>query len=314
MTEQRSNLLYLRVKKCRLDVLFEAELSSWTRIAWLCGLSDGLSVALAMADTKHDFDDDGIEGRDSLASQRDFRQSARATQRLASLGEMTAGLVHDLRNTLAAIDAGLSLAARNAHDPEKVRGYIAMAREAVARRTQAISQLLEFAADREIGIRPGNINALLENIAPFLKYAAGPGIRLVVELADGLPVCPIDSTQFSAAILNLVTNSRDAMPGGGEILIRTEMRVIETASSGPPSPGTYVVVRVKDCGRGMPPDVLRHVLDPFFTTKGEKGTGLGLPQVSTFVRSSGGHLAIASELDVGTTIELLFPCIGQDRA
>ena len=265
---------------------------------------------LAMADRKHILDDDGTEVRNPLASQND---SARATQRLASLGEMTAGLVHDLRNSLAAIDAGLSLAARNAHDPEKVLGYITMAREAVARRTQAISQLLEFAANREIGIRPGNINALLENLAPFLKYAAGPGVRLVVELADGLPVCTIDSTQFSAAILNLVTNARDAMPSGGEIRIRTELRVIGTSGSGASPPGSYVVVRVTDCGRGMPPNVLRQVLDPFFTTKGEKGTGLGLPQVSTFVRSTGGHLAIASELDEGTTIELLFPFIDQDR-
>jgi len=267
-----------------------------------------------MADKKHTFDADSTEDRNSLASQKDSLHSTRATQRLASLGEMTAGLVHDLRNTLAAIDSALSLAARNAHDPETVRGYITVAREAVARRTQAISQLLEYAANRESGVRPGHINALLENLAPFLKYAAGPGIRLVVELADGLPVCPIDSTQFSAAILNLVTNARDAMPSGGEILIRTEMRVIERASSRAPSPGSYVMVRVKDCGRGMPSDVLRKVLDPFFTTKGEKGTGLGLPQVSAFVRTSGGHLAITSEPDVGTTIELLFPCIDQDRA
>ena len=241
---------------------------------------------------------------------KDARQrSLRVTQRLAALGEMTAGVVHDMRNVLAVIDASLSLAERNAQDPEKVRGYIAKAREAVARRGNAISQLLQFAADKDIETPRGDINALLEDLAPFLKYGAGPAIRLIFELADALPECRIDPSQFSATILNLVTNSRDAMPNGGDILIRTESRMVETATAGSPAPGSYVLVRVKDCGVGMPPEILRQVLDPFVTTKGEQGTGLGLPQVRAFVRTSGGHLSIASEQGVGTTIDLLFPSV-----
>jgi signal transduction histidine kinase len=267
---------------------------------------------MADNDSKRISDNDGGDVLDPKAARTNQHRSVRVTQRLAAVGEMTAGLAHDLRNVLAAIDAGLSLAERNAHDPEKVRGYIIMAREAIARRTSAISRLLKFAADQEIEARPGDINGLLEGLAPFLRYSAGPGIRLVFELAGGLPECRIDSAQFSAAILNLVTNSRDAMPGGGDILIRTDRRQVDTATVGSPAPGSYVLVRVRDCGRGMPPDVLRQVLDPFFTTKGEKGTGLGLPQVGAFVRMSGGHLSIASEPGVGTTIDLLFPSAEQE--
>src|SRR5688572_581960 len=262
-------------------------------------------------DRKESTDEGGSDALHRKAAKEGQHRSVRLTQRLAALGQMTAGVVHDLRNVLAVIDAGLSLAEKNAHDSEKVRAYIAKAREAVGRRRDAMSQLLKFAADKEIETRPGDINSLLKNLAPFLEYGAGPGVRLTFELADGLPECRIDAAQFSSAILNLVTNARDAMPDGGDILIHTDRCRVERGSSGSPSPGSYVLVRVKDCGRGMPPDVLRQVLDPFFTTKGDKGTGLGLPQVSAFMRTSGGHLSIASEQGAGTTIDLLFPSIEQ---
>jgi signal transduction histidine kinase len=285
------------------------------REAFRSALAGGLTVASTVMtddDSKKSCDDQGgSDVRHRKAAKEDQRRSVRLTQRLTALGEMTAGIVHDLRNVLAVIDAGLSLAEKNANDPEKVRAYIAKAREAVGRRTKAISQLLNFAADKEIETRPGDMNSLIEKLAPFLEYGAGPGVRLTFDLAQGLPECRIDAAQFSSAILNLVTNARDAMPNGGDILIHTDRCLVEKGTPGPPSPGPYVLVRVKDCGKGMPPDVLRQVLDPFFTTKGEKGTGLGLPQVSAFVRTSGGHLSIASEQGLGTTIDLLFPSIEQ---
>jgi signal transduction histidine kinase len=262
--------------------------------------------------SKESADEAGPDALHPEAAKEAQRRSVRLTQRLAALGQMTAGVVHDLRNVLAVIDAGLSLAEKNAQDPEKVRAYIAKAREAVGRRTNAISQLLNFAADKEIETRPGDINSLIENLAPFLEYGAGPGVRLTFDLAQGLPECRIDAAQFSSAILNLVTNARDAMPNGGDILIHTDRCRVEIGTTDSLSPGSYVLVRVKDCGRGMPPDVLRQVLDPFFTTKGEKGTGLGLPQVSAFVDTSGGHLSIASKQGAGTTIDLLFPSVEQD--
>ncbi len=145
------------------------------------------------------------------------------------------------------------------------------------------------------------------NLELFLRYGAGPGIRIVLELASDIPKCLIDPSQFDAAVINLAINARDAMPNGGEIQISTERWPVETTTSGSAVPGTYVRVRVKDSGQGMPAEVVRKVFDPFFTTKGEKGTGLGLPQVYAFMRRIGGYVDVISEQGIGTTFDLLFP-------
>jgi signal transduction histidine kinase len=143
--------------------------------------------------------------------------------------------------------------------------------------------------------------------------AFGPGIRIVLELASDIPKCLIDPSQSNAAILNLVVNARAAMPNGGEVQISTKRWAVEAATLGSPAPGTYVRVRVKDSGQGMPEEVMRKVFDPFFTTKGEKGPGLGLPQVRAFMRLIGGHVSFTSEWGVGTTFDLLFPSVEPDR-
>ncbi|MDW9973036.1 two-component sensor histidine kinase [Sinorhizobium meliloti] len=235
-------------------------------------------------------------------------QHESAMRRLASLGEMTGGIAHDLRNILAIVDSGLRLAERKADQPESVRAYIAAAREGVARGVELISQLLAFANRRELDLQMRDLNACVSSSAPFLRYGAGPGVRLGFELGSDIPSCLIDPTMLEAAVLNLVLNARDAMPGGGEISIGTE-RLVETDSvSGRPGPETYAVLRVKDQGCGMTQDVLEKVLDPFFTTKGEDGTGMGLVQVRAFMQMVGGDLRIASDPGTGTTVDLLFPC------
>lgn len=234
---------------------------------------------------------------------------ARAAQRLAALGEMTGGIAHDFRNLLAVIESGLRLAERSSEQPEKVRAYIAAAREGIDRGVELTSQLLAFAKHQELDAHAGDLNEFLRNFEPFLRYGAGSGVRVVLDLASDIPKCLVDPALFDAAVLNLVVNARDAMPNGGEVRIATERLVTAAGRSGSPPPGTYVRVRVRDSGQGMPPEVLRRVFDPFFTTKGEKGTGMGLPQVYAFMQLIGGHVAIASERDIGTTFDLLFPSV-----
>jgi len=234
-------------------------------------------------------------------------RSARAAQKLAALGEMTGGVAHDVRNILSVVDSGLRIAERSVDEPDRLRSVIAAAREGLDRGVNLVSQLLNFAKQQELGIEAGGANELLMNLEPFLRYGAGPGIRIVFKLALDIPRCVVDRSQFGAALLNLVVNARDAMPRGGEIQISTERRKVEGAESGSPGPGTYVCVGVKDEGQGMSPDVLQRVFDPFFTTKGETGTGLGLPQVCAFLRRIGGYVSVRSELGVGTTVDLWFP-------
>ena len=245
----------------------------------------------------------------TLGERSAAEQRARATQRLAALGEMTGGIVHDFRNLLAIIESSLRLAEKSSEQPEKVRIYIAAVREGIDRGVKLTSELLAFTKHQELEASAGDVNALLGNLELLMRYSAAPGIRIVLKLASDIPKCRIDPSQFDAAVLNLVVNARDAMPNGGELQISTERYRVESAVSDSPAPGTYVRVRVKDSGQGMAAEVLRKVFDPFFTTKGDRGTGLGLPHVYAFMRMVGGHVSVTSEPGSGTTVDLLFPSV-----
>jgi len=225
---------------------------------------------------------------------------------------MTGGIAHDFRNILAIIESGLRLAESSSEQPEKVRVFIAGAREGIDRGLKLTSQLLMFARQQELEACAGDVNELLRTLEMFLNYGAGPGIRIVLDLAPDMPKCLLDPSQFNAAVLNLVVNARDAMPNGGEIQISTARRVVKAATAGAPAPGTYVQVRVTDSGHGMSAEVVRNIFDPLFTTKGERGTGLGLPQVGAFMRLIGGYVGVASEPGIGTTVDLLFPSAEAD--
>jgi len=234
-------------------------------------------------------------------------RSAHVVDKLATLGEMTGGIVHDLRNILTVIDSALRLAERGMDRPEGMLASIAAARQGLDRATQLTSQLLAFAKQDECAIQPDDANELLRSLGQILRYGAGPGIRLSFDLASDIPRCILDRSQFGAALLNLVVNARDAMPHGGEIRICTDLRNVKTAALlGSPAPGTYVRVRVRDAGQGISPDVMARVFDPFFTAKGEDGTGLGLPQVRAFMQRIGGYIEIASRPGMGTNVDLLF--------
>ena len=237
-------------------------------------------------------------------------RSARATQQLGALGEMTMGIVHDFRNVLAVVESSLRLAEVHSNEPEKVHIFIAEAREGVKHAVKLTSRLLTFAKHHDMDVQPGDANACLTNLELLLKYGAGPGVRVALDLASDIPRCLIDPSQFNAAILNLVINARDAMPNGGDVEISTARWAEETTFADSLAPGAYVLVRVKDNGDGMSPDVAQRVFDPFFTTKGERGTGLGLPQVCAFMQRIGGHVRVASERGAGTTVDLLLPVAG----
>ena len=245
---------------------------------------------------------DGALGERSPAEQR-----ARATQRLAALGEMTGGIAHDFRNLLAVIESGLRLAENSLEQPDKVRVYIAAARQGIDRGVKLTSQLLAFAKRQELEARAGDVNDLLRNLELLLTYSAGPGIRIVLELAPDIPNCLIDPSQFDAAVLNLVVNARDAMPHGGEVRISTERWVAETTISCEPAPGAYVRVCVKDSGQGIPTEVVGKVFDPLFTTKGENGNGLGLPQCTHSCGGSAATLALPASGGGGRPSISCFP-------
>lgn len=240
-----------------------------------------------------------------LVEKTDHRE--RVMEKLTALGEMTGGIAHDFRNLLTVIDAGLRLTEKNLQQPETARIYIAATREGIDRAVRLTAELLSFAKRQDLGSCTSDLNELLGKLELFLGYSAGPKIRVELNLAADEPKCAVDRSQFDAAILNLVVNARDAMPNGGEIKISTDRWANgpEIASSQPPR--QYIRVRVADNGAGMPPEVLAKIFDLFFTTKGEKGTGLGLPHIGAYMRLIGGYIVINSEVGAGTVVDLFFP-------
>ena len=169
----------------------------------------------------------------------------------------------------------------------KLRAYLAELKVAIDRGIALTSQLLAFARHQSLDPHIGNVNEYLHTFEPFLRYGAGPDVRLILDLAPDLPNCLLDPAFFDAAILNLVTNSRDAMPQGGRIDISTR-QVLGSDKPGINLSISHVRVRVSDEGYGMPADIIRNVFEPFFTTKGDRGTGFGLPQVRAFMEMVGG--------------------------
>ena len=236
------------------------------------------------------------------AAARNLRRdrSEHAVQKISALGEMTGGIAHDFGNILAVIASGLRVAQDNTRDTSKRMAALAAANDGVERGQRMISRLLAFARQQELHPGPEDVNALLDKLAMFLKYGAGAEIRVVLELAPDLPKCLVDPPQFNAAILNLVVNARDAMPAGGTIRITTSAVVRRQNRN-------YVRVRISDDGAGMSPDVRKRIFDPYFTTKGESGTGLGIPQVQALMRQVGGYLTVNSKVGKGTSFDLLFP-------
>jgi signal transduction histidine kinase len=205
---------------------------------------------------------------------------------------MTGGIAHDFRNILCIVASGLRVAGRELDNPDKLKSALAAIHDGVERGERMVSRLLRFARQQDLDARPEDVNTLLRKLEAFLKYGAGTGFRIDLSLAAGLPECLVDPPRFNAAILNLVVNARDAMPEGGIIRISTAA-VRRTQHGGPRE---YVRVRVRDHGSGMSAEVLERIFDPYFTTKGESGTGLGVPQVQALLQEVDGFVRVDTPL------------------
>lgn len=286
--------LVVTVALSREEVLADWRASaSWSVGAFL--LIGGLGLVVA-----HGFVQRRLERR--LA-----RQRASAMQRLGMLGQMTGGIAHDFNNLLAVASMRLTLVEEHMADPSRMTVHVRALREALDRSAGLTARLLAFARHQSPEPTAEDANALLRSLEPMLRQAAGAGVALTLDLADGLLPVLVDRAQFDAALLNLVINARDAMPDGGTITIATTSW-IEPEPSPSLKPGSYVRVLVRDTGTGMAPADLRRAFEPLFTTKGDHGTGLGLAQVHGFMHHIGGDVRITSRPGTGTTVELLFPC------
>ncbi|WP_165842761.1 PAS domain S-box protein [Phenylobacterium deserti] len=239
-------------------------------------------------------------------------QALRQAQKMEAVGQLTGGIAHDFNNMLAIVIGSLDLARRRLDRGQSgAERYLDSAREGATRAATLTQRLLAFSRQQPLSPRVLNVNRLVSDMSELLHRTLGETIRLEVVQAGGLWPVNADPHQLESAIVNLAVNARDAMPDGGQLTVETANAHLDdtyTRQHLGLNPGQYVMVAVTDKGSGMPPEVIERVFDPFFTTKPVgKGTGLGLSMVYGFVKQSGGHVAIYSELGVGTTLKIYLP-------
>jgi signal transduction histidine kinase/ActR/RegA family two-component response regulator len=241
-----------------------------------------------------------------LQRQHTEEQLAHA-QRLDSLGQLTGGIAHDFNNLLTVMSGCLQLIAAEPGTPAASNAMIESALRAVRNGAELTDKLLSFGRRQQLRPTAIDIVRLLADIRMLLERTIGGSIKLSMTIAPGTPNAYADAAQLDAALVNLALNARDAMPDGGEIRFSAfERRVAYSAADGL-EPGRYVVFAVEDSGSGMPADVAARAIEPFFSTKGTRGSGLGLSMVYGFVQQSGGGMSIESAPGAGTRVELLLP-------
>ncbi|MGH6706446.1 MAG: ATP-binding protein [Sphingomicrobium sp.] len=242
----------------------------------------------------------------------------RQLQRMDVIGRLTGGVAHDFNNLLAIIHGNSELVRDQLKEGTELAEMTDDVIGAATRGAELVRRLLAFARMQHLEPTPVDLGERLPNVIGLLQRALGENVRLQVRMAEGLWPAIIDPTQVDDALLNLAINSRDAMPGGGTLTIETQNVHLDedyAAHHVEVAPGDYVMLAVSDTGTGMEPDVLARAFDPFFTTKEEgQGTGLGLSQVFGWVKQSGGHIKIYSEVGHGTTIKLYLPRAATDGA
>jgi nitrogen-specific signal transduction histidine kinase/CheY-like chemotaxis protein len=247
---------------------------------------------------------------------REAEEMLRHTQKLEAIGQLTGGVAHDFNNLLTIVIGNLEIAERSLKSwgdgtRERLVRVIGSAAIGAQRAATLTQRLLAFARRQPLDPKPINVNLTLAVMSDFFRRTLGENIDLEVVGGAGLWQVEIDASQLEAAILNLVVNARDAMSETGKLTIETSNAFIDEYYAQQHSdikPGQYVLLSITDTGAGMPASVQEKAFDPFFTTKEPgQGTGLGLSQVYGFVKQSGGHVKIYSELGEGTTVKIYLP-------
>lgn len=250
----------------------------------------------------------------SLMSRANAEADLRHAQKLQAIGELTGGIAHDFNNILSVVLGNTELildeVTQLGQDAIEVELALSI-RDAALRGATLTSRLLSFARKQPLRPQSQSLSVVLRDLDMLLRRAMGETISIEIVGTGGLWRTRIDQSQFENAVLNLALNARDAMPEGGRLTIETANTRLDAeyaAQHAEVTPGQYVMVAVTDTGIGMPSEVVREAFTPFFTTKGVgQGSGLGLSMVFGFVKQSGGHVKIYSEIQHGTTVKMYFP-------
>ncbi|MDW5318552.1 PAS domain-containing protein [Rhizobium sp. PL01] len=252
---------------------------------------------------------------DRVAEESEQRRKAEAklqqAQKLETIGKLTGGVAHDFNNLLQVVSGNLQLLMKDVTGNDRAERRVINALAGVNRGAKLASQLLAFGRRQALDPKVINVGKFVRGMDDMLRRSLGEAVEIETVIAGGLWNCLIDPANVENALLNLAINARDAMNGTGKLTIEAGNAYLDDAyaqAHDDVTPGQYVVLSVSDTGAGIPEEILDTVFEPFFSTKEEgKGSGLGLSMVHGFVRQSGGHIKLYSEVGHGTTVKLYLP-------
>jgi PAS domain S-box-containing protein len=246
-----------------------------------------------------------------VTERRRLEQQLVHAQKMDAIGKLTGGIAHDFNNMLTVVIGSLDRLRRMPKVDATAQKRIEMALEGATRCSDLTRQLLAFARRQALEPQAVDLNRLILGLAGMFRRVLGESIELDITHATDLWVAQTDPTQIESALLNLVVNGRDAMPDGGRMSVATSnvsIRDGDAATSNGLAPGDYVMLSVADTGTGIAPDIRDRVFEPFFTTKSAgQGTGLGLSIIYGFIKQTGGHIQLDSEVGSGTIFSIYLP-------
>lgn len=265
---------------------------------------------------------DITERKQAEAERQRLEARLRQAQKMEAVGQLAGGVAHDFNNILTAILGHIDLAMTElqAHLPTAQAALDSLRHiERSAERASTLTrQLLAFSRRQVVRPQRLDLNVTLRDLDAMLRRLVAENIDLRMDLAPQLPAVEADPGQLERVILNLVVNARDAMPDGGQLVLRTagvHLDDAHAAAHAGAAPGEHVVLTVRDTGHGMDPATVERVFEPFFTTKPPgQGTGLGLPMVYGTVQQAGGHITVCSQPGCGTEFNIFLPAVGGPAA
>ena len=251
------------------------------------------------------------ERDDAMAKRLVLEEQLRHSQKMEAVGRLAGGIAHDFNNLLTAIIGYTEIVLYSLDPKDERRADAEEIGRAAMRAADLTRQMLAFSRRQVLQPKVLDLNIALRKVEPMLRRVIGENIAMTVTGKATHPFARVDPGQVEQVVMNLVVNARDAMPNGGRLTVETADAILDAAAAAEmpdAAPGPYVMLSVSDSGVGMPPEVRARIFEPYFTTKDVgKGTGLGLSTVYGIVGQSDGHLAVSSELGLGTTFRVYLP-------
>ena len=245
-----------------------------------------------------------------LTSRQKIEEELRQAQKMEAVGQLTGGIAHDFNNLLTVVSGNLEMAEARVDDP-KVLALLREAQDAADDGAKLTGQLLAFGRRQPLNPQLVDVAQLVSGFSDLLRRTLGEAIELRTVLNGSDLTAQVDTSQLQSALLNLALNARHAMPKGGKLTVELSHTHLDRdyAEMYPQlRTGDFILISVTDTGAGMAPDVRARAFEPFFTTKETgAGTGLGLSMVYGFLKQSGGHVQLYSEVGQGTSVRMFLP-------